>query len=117
MIFELTACRHPLNLSVGWTSSMSKVRLCLPSHSLVVTLKYSGLVETRCQQMTHHLEQLVMTLSCHYGTQMLKLPKTVKQMKMRDFVAKYGSDIQDVSRFSAHTLNMHAPADPRSDYR
>ena len=63
------------------------------------------------------LEQLVMTLSCHYGTQMLKLPKTVKQMKMRDFVAKYGSDIQDVSRFSAHTLNMHAPADPRSDYR
>ncbi len=54
-------------------------------------------VETRCQQMTHHVDQLVMTLSCHYGTQMLKLPKTVKQMKMKDFVAKYGSDIEDVS--------------------
>ncbi len=63
----------------------------LQSHSVF------GTVETRCQQMTHHVDQLAMTLSCHYGTQMLKLPKTVKQMKMRDFVAKYGCDIEDVS--------------------
>jgi hypothetical protein len=63
-------------------------------------------VETRCQQMTHHLDQLVMTLSCHYGTQMLKLPKTVKQMKLRDFVAKYGSDIEDVRR-TPHRLEKH----------
>ncbi len=52
--------------------------------------------------MTHHVDQLVMTLSCHYGTQMLKLPKSVKQMKMRDFVAKYGCDIEDVSNAPAH---------------
>ncbi len=47
-----------------------------------------------------------MTLSCHYGTQMLKLPKTVKQMKLRDFVAKYGSDIEDVRR-TPHRLEQH----------
>ena len=78
---------------------MLKVRSCLPCLSCHHTETIDSCsVETRCQQMTHHLDQLVMTLSCHYGTQMLKLPKTVKQMKLRDFVAKYGSDIEDVSR-------------------
>lgn len=105
----LIAIRHPLNLSVGWTSSMLKVRWCLPRLSCHLTeMIDSCSVETRCQQMTHHLDQLVMTLSCHYGTQMLKLPKTVKQMKLRDFVAKYGSDIEDVSSSFARQVAARA---------
>jgi hypothetical protein len=62
--------------------------------------------------MTHHVDQLVMTLSCHYGTQMLKLPKTVKQMKMKDFVAKYGCDIEDVSSSFAPRLASRSFAEP-----
>ena len=85
----------------------------LPSHSIFCA------VETRCQQMTHHVDQLVMTLSCHYGTQMLKLPKSVKQMKMRDFVAKYGCDIGDVSNSPAHRNKTETPyhvfAEPPTD--
>lgn len=69
-------------------------------------------VETRCQQMTHHVDQLVMTLSCHYGTQMLKLPKTVKQMKMKDFVAKYGCDIEDISDDTLRAMLAQYDVDP-----
>lgn len=71
-------------------------------------MRVCGTVDSRCEQLRQQAEDLARGIQATLRSQLAKLPKSVREMKMSDFMNKYNGDVQAVMKdqVGLHCVNL-----------